>query len=78
MKSNMANGKFFNDKVSYDDEFDPRFAPRFAEIATFLRAPHRSISAASTSASPACRSTAARRTGSAPATVHARCATFRR
>jgi guanidinopropionase len=35
------SNKFFNDKVSYDSDFDPRFAPRFAEIATFLRAPHR-------------------------------------
>jgi guanidinopropionase len=35
------SSKFFNDKVSYDSDFDPRFAPRFAEIATFLRAPHR-------------------------------------
>jgi guanidinopropionase len=34
------SGKFFNDKPSYDGDFDPRFAPRFAEIATFLRAPH--------------------------------------
>jgi guanidinopropionase len=36
----VANDKFFNDKVSYGADFDPRFAPRFAEIATFLRAPH--------------------------------------
>ena len=32
--------KFYNDRVSYDSDYDPRFAPRFAEIATFLRAPH--------------------------------------
>ena len=32
--------KFYNDRVSYDADYDPRFAPRFAEIATFLRAKH--------------------------------------
>jgi guanidinopropionase len=32
--------KFYNDRVTYDSDYDPRFAPRFAEIATFLRAPH--------------------------------------
>jgi guanidinopropionase len=32
--------KFFNERVSYDADYDPRFAPRFAEIATFMRAPH--------------------------------------
>jgi guanidinopropionase len=32
--------KFFNDRVTYDDSYDPRFAPRFAEIATFMRAPY--------------------------------------
>jgi guanidinopropionase len=36
----VGNNKFFNDKAGYDGDFDPRFAPRFAEIATFLRAPH--------------------------------------
>jgi guanidinopropionase len=35
------SGKFFNDKVSYDESFDPRYAPRYAEIATFMRAPYR-------------------------------------
>jgi guanidinopropionase len=34
------SGKFFNDRVAYDDSYDPRFAPRFAEIATFMRAPY--------------------------------------
>jgi guanidinopropionase len=33
-------GKFFNDAVSYDANFNPRFAPRFAEIATFFRCPY--------------------------------------
>jgi len=32
--------KFYNDRVSYDADYDPRFAPRFAEIATFMRARH--------------------------------------
>lgn len=36
----MTGNKYFNDRVSYDGDYDPRFAPRFAEIATFLRAPH--------------------------------------
>jgi len=26
----MESGKFFNEKVSYDSDFDPRFAPRFS------------------------------------------------
>ena len=37
----VTSNRYFNDRVSYDNEYDPRFAPRFAEIATFLRAPHR-------------------------------------
>src|SRR5579863_5346163 len=37
----MAEDKFFNERVSYDADFDPRFAPRFAELATFMRAPYR-------------------------------------
>src|SRR5271156_3235007 len=37
----VDQGKFFNERVSYDADYDPRFAPRFAEIATFIRAPHR-------------------------------------
>ena len=37
----MAEDKFFNERVSYDADYDPRFAPRFAEIATFMRAPYR-------------------------------------
>jgi guanidinopropionase len=36
----LNQDKFFNERVSYDADFDPRFAPRFAEIATFMRAPH--------------------------------------
>jgi guanidinopropionase len=32
--------KFYNDRVSYDSDYDPRFGPRFAEIATFMRARH--------------------------------------
>jgi len=36
----VTGGKFFNERVTYDSDFDPRFAPRFAEIATFMRAPH--------------------------------------
>lgn len=36
----MTSDKFLNTRVSYDADYDPRFAPRFAEIATFLRAPH--------------------------------------
>ncbi len=31
--------KFMNDEVSYDARFDPKLAPRYSEIATFLRAP---------------------------------------
>jgi guanidinopropionase len=34
------SGKFFNDGVAYDESYDPRFAPRFAEIPTFMRAPY--------------------------------------
>jgi guanidinopropionase len=34
-------GKFFNDTVRYDEGFDPRYAPRYAEIATFMRSPYR-------------------------------------
>jgi guanidinopropionase len=30
---------FMNETVSYDESFDPRLAPRYSEIATFLRAP---------------------------------------
>src|SRR5579863_2609243 len=37
----MAEDKFFNERVSYDADFDPRFAPRFAELATFMRAPYK-------------------------------------
>ena len=37
----MAEDKFFNERVSYDADYDPRFAPRFAEIAKFMRAPYR-------------------------------------
>jgi guanidinopropionase len=37
----MAEDKFFNAGVSYDADYDPRFAPRFAELATFMRAPYR-------------------------------------
>ena len=37
----MAEDKFFNDRVSYGPDYDPRFAPRFAEIATFMRAPYK-------------------------------------
>jgi len=36
----LTSNKFFNEKATYGGDFDPRFAPRFAEIATFLRAPH--------------------------------------
>ena len=37
----MAEDKFFNERVSYGPDYDPRFAPRFAEIATFMRTPYR-------------------------------------
>jgi len=37
----VADDKFFNERVSYDADYDPRFAPRFAEIATFMRAPYK-------------------------------------
>ena len=37
----MAEDKFFNERVSYGPDYDPRFAPRFAELATFMRAPYR-------------------------------------
>jgi guanidinopropionase len=32
--------RFFNEGARYDDTYDPRLAPRFAEIATFMRAPY--------------------------------------
>ena len=56
--------KFYNDRVSYDSDYDPRFAPRFAEIATFFAPASARAWRASTSASRACRSTAARPIGS--------------
>jgi guanidinopropionase len=31
----------FNERAAYDDSYDPRLAPRYAEIATFMRAPLR-------------------------------------
>jgi len=37
----LAEDKFFNERVSYGPDYDPRFAPRFAELATFMRAPYR-------------------------------------
>ena len=37
----MAEDKFFNERVSYGPDYDPRFAPRFAELATFMRAPYK-------------------------------------
>src|SRR5271167_1225201 len=37
----MGEDKFFNARASYDADFYPRFAPRFAELATFMRAPYR-------------------------------------
>ncbi len=37
----LTEDKFFNASVSYDDDYDPRFAPRFAELATFMRAPYK-------------------------------------
>ena len=30
---------FMNKEVSYDDRYDPKLAPRYSEIATFMRAP---------------------------------------
>ena len=36
----MSN-KFMNDGVSYDDAYDPKLAPRYTEIPTFMRAPLR-------------------------------------
>jgi guanidinopropionase len=38
--ADLAEDKFFNARVSYDEDYDPRFAPRFAELATFMRAPY--------------------------------------
>jgi guanidinopropionase len=32
--------RFFNEGARYDDTYEPRLAPRFAEIATFMRAPY--------------------------------------
>ena len=37
----MVEDKFFNARVSYDADYNERFAPRFAELATFMRAPYR-------------------------------------
>ena len=31
--------EFMNKEVSYDDSYDPKLAPRYSEIATFMRAP---------------------------------------
>jgi len=32
--------KWSNDKISYDQSYDPKLSPRFSEIATFMRAPY--------------------------------------
>ena len=32
--------KWLNDKISYDQHYDPKLSPRFSEIATFMRAPY--------------------------------------
>ena len=37
----MGQDKFFNERVSYGPDYDPRFAPRFAELATFMRVPYK-------------------------------------
>ncbi len=31
--------EFMNKEVTYDDQYDPKLAPRYSEIATFMRAP---------------------------------------
>jgi guanidinopropionase len=32
--------KWLNDKITYDEHYDPKLSPRFSEIATFMRAPY--------------------------------------
>lgn len=32
--------KYLNEKVTYDERYDPKLSPRFSEIATFMRAPY--------------------------------------
>lgn len=32
--------EFMNRSVSYDQSYDPKLAPRYSEIATFMRAPY--------------------------------------
>ena len=74
----MAEDKFFNARVSYDADYDPRFAPRFAELATFMRAPYRPDLQDSTSESAASPTMAARPTAPARGKDRARCAIFPR